>query len=251
MLSLLSLDDLTDLIFVAFFLLLLLTFSLFLLTLLLEQSLLLGKRSCRLGIFTLFRFRILSCRSLCCKCRFPCLFCGQRLFFEPLFLGQLGHELGIRLGDQVQAAWLAILLANRLHLRQCLLGLVTFRSSDDEAVALADVVMEELQDVLLRGGCGVGLTVELQAAVHLGISEVGAFDFFFWELLDSLFQEVIFGIEDDAELRNDLLVHFGVLISWHLSGLRLIVAFLHEDSLSIFDVARIAIDDETLVHASG
>jgi hypothetical protein len=80
---------------------------------------------------------------------------------------------------------------------------------------------------------------------------VGAFDFFFWELLDSLFQEVIFGIEDDAKLRNDLLVHFGVLISWHISGLRLIVAFLHEDSLSIFDVARIAIDDETFVHASG
>ena len=49
---------------------------------------------------------------------------------------------------------------------------------------------------------------DLKSAVHVGIRVMGAFGLLFGQLLDPLLQEIVLRVEDDAELRTNLLVNF-------------------------------------------
>ena len=52
------------------------------------------------------------------------------------------------------------------------------------------------------------LPKDFKSAVHVGVSKVSALGLLFRQLLDPLLQEIVFGVEDYAELRYDLLANF-------------------------------------------
>jgi len=113
---------------------------------------------------------------------------------------------------------------------------------------------------------GVSLAVGGKTTIEISCGLVRALDLIRRQVLHLLLQELVVGLEDNGVLRQDLVASLEAresgrtifdLISSSL-GLFLAGIFRHfvswngikEHSLGVIDVARISIQDETLVHAS-
>ena len=113
---------------------------------------------------------------------------------------------------------------------------------------------------------GVSLAVGGKTTIEISCGLVSALDLLRRQVLHLLLQELVVGLEDNGVLRQDLVTSiearesgtslFDLLSS---SSLRLFLALLgclvswdgvEEDCLRVVDVARVAIQDETLVHAA-
>lgn len=171
---------------------------------LLFQKLLLGK-SCR-SFRVEFRFTLLiwlcliSCLPCClCKLLLTQLFCNK-LFSNPLFFSKLSQKLIITFCDQVQAAGLSILLKQFLHLLKCLWIIFRWNSWYNHTVVSTDMLLEELGNMLLWLQWRILLPEDFESSVHPLIVEMGAFCLVLWQLLYSLLQEVVLGVEDNAKL---------------------------------------------------
>ena len=109
--------------------------------------------------------------------------------------------------------------------------------------------------MLVRLDICILLSEDFKSAVHLGVRIVGTLGILFGQLLDPLFQEIVFRVEDDTELWDDFLADFkSHIVLRHICRSRFVLVALltvHEDSLRVLNIPWIAIKDKTFVHASG
>ena len=109
--------------------------------------------------------------------------------------------------------------------------------------------------MLVRLDICILLSEDFKSAVHLGVRIVGDLGILFGQLLDPLFQEIVFRVEDDTELWDDFLADFkSHIVLRHICRSRFVLVALltvHEDSLRVLVISWIAIKDKTFVHASG